>query len=83
MKPGTRETISIAPKPTPPAYSWWAGSYPTRESWYAVAQREAGRLHKSKPVTASIGDTGKFGDYWKKPQPTERRYVDEDRESAA
>mgnify|MGYP001570441456 CR=1 FL=1 len=68
MKPGTRETISIAPKPTPPAYSWWAGSYPTRESWYAVAQREAGRLHKSKPVTASIGDTGKFGDYWKKPR---------------
>lgn len=78
MKTGTHETISIQPKPKPPVSSWWACAYPNRDAWYAVAQGEAERLHKSKPtLAASDFNAVKFGDYWKKPQQTERRYVDE------
>jgi len=77
------ETICLHPKPTPQANSWWAGSFPNRECWYQAAHDASERLKGAKKVYASDCDTGRFGDYWKKPRAEERPYVADDVESAA
>jgi hypothetical protein len=70
--------ISIEPKPKPQAGSWWAGSYQDRAGWYAAAHVAEARLKGAKKTYASDCDTGRFGDYWKKAKPDERRYVEDD-----
>jgi hypothetical protein len=80
MKP---ETICLAPKAKPASSSWWACSYPTRAGWYQAAHDASERLKGAKKVYPSDCDTGRFGDYWKKPKTYERPYVADDVEQVA
>ena len=72
------ETICLPPKPKHAASSWWACSYPNRKGWYEAAREAAERLKGAKKVYPSDSDTSRFGDYWKRPRPDERRYVEDD-----
>jgi hypothetical protein len=65
--------------------SWWACSYPNQASWYAAAHNAEPRLKATTRPSGYLdsNNTGKFGDYWKKPRAEERPYVAEDVEVAA